>query len=259
MKRRIIIAALLATVTARADMEWETAIGQKDQVTKGLVSYWAMRNSGTTVYDEYGANNGTAQGGVTFATTHAAVGYGASFDGTNDYISIAHTGGFTDFSASLWIKAAAAGAKYIGLKYDFGSTNRSVGITTGIAAATAKLRVIMSDNGTLNAGNAKDYITTEDLLTDTWLHFALTFVGASSTLTLYANGAALSPTKTVDAAITTIHSSATPITIGSALNAGAGSNFLRGLIDEVRIYNRALTADEIKQLYRMGAIPKGIK
>jgi hypothetical protein len=30
-------------------------------------------------------------------------------------------------------------------------------------------------------------------------------------------------------------------------------------VDEVRIYNRALTADEVKQLYRMGAIPRGIK
>jgi hypothetical protein len=34
---------------------------------------------------------------------------------------------------------------------------------------------------------------------------------------------------------------------------------MSGSIDEVRIYNVALTADEIKQLYRMGAIPKGIK
>ena len=32
-----------------------------------------------------------------------------------------------------------------------------------------------------------------------------------------------------------------------------------GMIDEVRLYNRVLTADEVKQLYRMGAIPKGIK
>jgi hypothetical protein len=35
--------------------------------------------------------------------------------------------------------------------------------------------------------------------------------------------------------------------------------YFAGYIDEVRIYNRILTADEIKQLYRMGAIPKGIK
>jgi hypothetical protein len=32
-----------------------------------------------------------------------------------------------------------------------------------------------------------------------------------------------------------------------------------GWLDEVRVYNRALTAAEVKQLYRMGAIPKGIK
>jgi hypothetical protein len=32
-----------------------------------------------------------------------------------------------------------------------------------------------------------------------------------------------------------------------------------GEIDEVRIYNRALSTDEIKQLYRMGALPRGLK
>jgi hypothetical protein len=37
------------------------------------------------------------------------------------------------------------------------------------------------------------------------------------------------------------------------------ANYFFGNIDEVRIYTRALTADEINQLYRMGAIPKGIK
>jgi hypothetical protein len=45
----------------------------------------------------------------------------------------------------------------------------------------------------------------------------------------------------------------------SGLMIGAGLYFFNGDIDEVRLYKVALTADEIKQLYRMGAIPKGIK
>ena len=35
IRKAIIIAALLATLAAWADMEWQTAISQKEQVTKG--------------------------------------------------------------------------------------------------------------------------------------------------------------------------------------------------------------------------------
>ena len=67
MIRQIIIAAVLVALTTHADMEWQTAISQKEQVTRGLVAYWAMRNSGTTVYDEWASYNGTAVNSPAFA------------------------------------------------------------------------------------------------------------------------------------------------------------------------------------------------
>jgi hypothetical protein len=102
------------TVRAQSDDEWDTAIGQLDQVTLGRVAYWAMRNSGTTVYDEYGVYNGTASGGVTFNYTHGAVGYGAQFDGVNDYISCATAPiipiATTSYSVCGWVKVATTNA-----------------------------------------------------------------------------------------------------------------------------------------------------
>ena len=51
-----------------------------------------------------------------------------------------------------------------------------------------------------------------------------------------------------------IRSNATePVTIGTSKFAGTADYFWRGLIDEVRIYNRALTAEEIKAHYQAKA------
>jgi beta-galactosidase len=38
-------------------------------------------------------------------------------------------------------------------------------------------------------------------------------------------------------------------------DASAQNNFFPGLLDDVRIYNRALSADEVKRLYNMAEIP----
>jgi uncharacterized membrane protein len=52
--------------------------------------------------------------------------------------------------------------------------------------------------------------------------------------------------------------SANTFAVGATIRESVLASFL-GHIDEVRVYNRAITADEVKQLYRMGALPRGIK
>jgi hypothetical protein len=255
MIRRVIIAAILAAVTARADMEWETAIGQNDQVTSGLVAYWAMRNSGTTVYDEWtGGLNGGASNGVTFATTHAAVGYGASFDGTNDYILIADTSGsISAISISLWIKTSVKATVFVGHKYNSAVDKRTLGIFT--RNTTGAMEVFASTDGTFGADKYQQYKGSVDVCDGNWHHFVVTW--SAGTMKFYTDGAEdTGVTKTIDGAITTLFGSNTPIVVGAT---GVPGLFFSGLLDEYRWYNVALTADEVKQLYRMGAIPKGIK
>jgi hypothetical protein len=80
----VILVALLAVAAAvRGQSEWDYGIGQKDQCTRGLVAYWAMRNSGTTVYDEHGANNGTAGFGNALGGGSFSVGLA---DGNTDLV-----------------------------------------------------------------------------------------------------------------------------------------------------------------------------
>jgi hypothetical protein len=246
MIRQIIIAAVLVALTTHADMEWQTAIGQKDQVTRGLVAYLAMRNSGTTVYDEWGAYNGTAVNGVTFATTHAAVGYGASFDGTNQYINVAaSTVSSFPFSLTCWVKFTSSANTTVAMVGS--SLGDSVYYGIGVDSVSQKLRIIGRDGGSFLSS-----LTASEYGNGAWHHCVAVFTSNTNKV-LYVDG-----TSAATLSSSCAFSSCNIATVGRLARASLGSYFV-GDVDEFRIYNVALSLDEVKQLYRMGAIPKGIK
>jgi hypothetical protein len=75
------------------------------------------------------------------------------------------------------------------------------------------------------------------------------------TLLLYVNGAQVGISTTPSGNIS--YSFNTSVCIGEEANDGAPDDCdstatLSGTIDDVRIYNRALTAAEVKQLYKLG-------
>jgi hypothetical protein len=259
MKRQvIIIAALLAFGAAWADMEWQTAIGQKDQVTKGLVAYWAMRSSGTTVYDEWtGGYNVSAAGSPTFGETYAAVGNGVLFDGLNDYLERNDTsaldfGTADSFSISMWFYLPTMPASQQSLISKRAGSN-GAGWGFVFRNDTYKLEAWVEG---IN-GVAKELVNVLPFTNGVWSHIVFQRDVAADTIAFYRNGAA--ETSTVDTTTATLANS-WKMQIGAQRDGATNAaKFFSGQIDETRIYNRALTADEVKQLYRMGAIPKGIK
>jgi len=212
-----------------------------------------MRNSGTTVYDEWGANNGTATNSPTFATSAGVVGAGAGVVGeytsTGSYKGVvignpaalqinSESSGVT---ISAWVKLATvpsggtqygaiAGAGYLtavngyGLSVD--QTNWRFQARVGATVITA-----VSAHGSSAA----------------WTHVAGVRTGGNCII--YVNG---STTASASGAL----GDTTPTaqwSIGMRdVGTGTFAYGLNGAIDEVRIYNRALSLDEIKQLYRMG-------
>ena len=75
---------------------------------------------------------------------------------------------------------------------------------------------------------------------NTWTHLAVTYNG--STLTLYRNGVAV--------ATSNVSGTLSPTTGTLQIGASQFGEYFKGLIDEVRIYNRALSATEIQTIYQ---------
>jgi Concanavalin A-like lectin/glucanases superfamily/Divergent InlB B-repeat domain/Immunoglobulin I-set domain len=78
-----------------------------------------------------------------------------------------------------------------------------------------------------------------------WTHLAISLDGA--TKRLYVNGAEVASAKQPNALI--YDATPVPVTIGSDWENNASGNGFNGRIDEVALYNRALTADEVYSIY----------
>ena len=80
--------------------------------------------------------------------------------------------------------------------------------------------------------------------TNTWTHLTLTYNG--SVLTLYQNGVAVATTNVSG----TLSSGTETLQIGGSKY----GEYFKGLIDEVRIYSRALSNSEIQTLYQQQSV-----
>jgi glucose/arabinose dehydrogenase/PKD repeat protein len=196
----------------------------------GLVGAWGFNETaGTTVADSSGnANTGTISGAT--RSTAGRFGGALSFDGVNDSVLVADANSLdlrTSMTLSAWVRPTAGG-----------------GWRTVILKEQPGQLVYALYSSTDNNRPSGHVYTTGDmalggpsiLATNTWTHLAMTWDGL--TTRLYVNG-----TQVASGALAgTAALSASPLRIGG--NSVWGEWFA-GLIDEVRIYNRALNAAEI--------------
>ena len=208
------------------------------QYPPSMVSYWKFdEGSGTIAYDSIGTNHGTIYGAT---WTTGQVDRALSFDGEDDYVDIPDNNLVRNRSAltiSVWFKIAPSETKF---KWLFEKTHASSGFSL---ESPWRLSPNFDVDNTL-AGSVAT------LLTETWYHAALTLDG--STARTYLNGAE------VDSRYfsTSVPDNSDPIIIGRRISGYEAAAF-KGIIDEVAIYNRALSACEIMQYYRAGLIGLG--
>jgi hypothetical protein len=184
------------------------------------VAYWKFdETSGTTAADSWGANTGTLNGPVWVAGKY---GNALSFDGTNDYVNVAKTDLAVPWTAAMWVKRTD-------------STVTSVCLMSS-SGYMLKLEQYSNTNkvGYTKAGVA-DYTFNYSAPVGTWTHLA--FVGTSSGVSLYVNG-------TLQQTLTGVIS----CPMGRIGSKSDGTEFLYGTLDEVKIYNRALSTGEIAVL-----------
>jgi hypothetical protein len=197
------------------------------------------------MYKAYPAYQTAAAGSPALANTKSL-----SFGGTNEYLT-APDHASLDFSTamtlSVWVKSAAT-ADYqmlINKAKTITGTNFAyyiVGMPT-----TGVLQVIISGDGATLSG--KYYDGSQVAFDGTWHHVAVTF-GAGA-LNIYVDGVVdPAPTKNADNAVASIFNVAADLFIGSGDPAPLYP--LTGQLDEISLWNAALTAPQIAAIYNSG-------
>jgi hypothetical protein len=235
-----------------------TTITSNPTLETGLVGHWSFDGPDLlqNATDRSGqGNTGYLSGFTSTTTVIGRIGQALQFDGSNDYVSIPDSAALSptsEITVSAWIKTTNLDEAFVA-HYDTGTGERAWDLLTD---SSGLLRAVVSDDGTDTSSHRKDY-RGEQIADNVWHHAVFTFQGTGSVLNLYVDGILdASPTKVVDPAITSIHDSTAAVSIGAQLNNGAVSSASAGTIDDVRIYDRVLSSQEIKRLYELGATTK---
>lgn len=201
------------------------------------ISHWKLdETSGTTAADWVGGRNGTLSG-ATWASGRVAG--GASLNGTSNFVSVADSSAFRVTSAMTicgWIRASSwpSDPNWISIILRKGGAkpnNWQVGVRQGY--------VIM----TLDGSEGDSIVGTTMLPTNAWRHVAGTWDGTQ--VRLYVSGV-LDNTPVSRAA--PIGTDTRPVYLGGR---DGMTDITNGTVDDVRFYNRALTADEIADLAKV--------
>jgi hypothetical protein len=202
--------------------------------TAGGTTPTTAMNSANAVF------NGTISG-ATLVAGQAGFGQALSFDG-NDMVTVTDTvtGGPLDLGAqmtlSAWVSPSQLGAVWrtIVLK-ERGTDGLAYALYANDGPGSAQ------PAGYAHLGFDRRVGAAPALPLNTWTHVAVTRSGG--TMQLYVNGALRATTSGLPT--TAISQSNNPLRIGG--NQVFGGEFFAGLLDDVRIYNRALSAAEIGQ------------
>ena len=200
--------------------------------TPGLVGAWGFdETTGTSVTDSSGTGHTGTLSGAT-RTTAGRFGRALSFDGVDDWVTVPDSNPLdltTGMTIEAWIRPSAVGTDWrtVLLKEQPGSLVYALYAGDGTGRPATHV-FTTADRGTSAATTTPP---------GSWTHLAATY--DRSTLRLYVNG--------VQAASRSLTGSLRTST--GALKIGGNGiwpEWFAGLIDEVRVYNRALTAAELQ-------------
>ena len=195
--------------------------------TNGLIVYYNFdTDPGSTVVDASGhGNNGTVYGAVW--TNAGRVGGAMFFDGGNDYIgtTFCPVTGSKARTSAVWIYYIGYSDRYV---LDWGSNATSA--QWGLWIDPLAKPTLWGWGDDLQGHMFLGY--------SAWHHIAATYDGTNRVL--YLDGAI------ENRGVATLN---TGTTYNLQLGRGPSGNYFPGRIDEVRIYDRALSAEEVRDVY----------
>jgi len=168
------------------------------------------------------------------------LGYAAMFDGSGDWISGPISGtsvnvGTGDFTVSFWFK-----------------TTDTMGYMLDSRLWDGKGYYLILHNGSVYwgiQGGGEQYVQAGGYTDDQW-HLALG-VREGSWIGLYLDGELVGE----DSGQNALDVGNPSLCMGKRFSVQDNSQYYGGLIDDFRLYSRALSADEVQELYNMSQVP----
>jgi RHS repeat-associated protein len=222
---------------ALAEVEvYESGFSKSEDIkinTSGLVGMWRMDNDWED--SSVAGNHGESRNGATFSGTPKIGANSGSFDGTNDYIEVRNSAVLNPGAITIeaWAKSNAATWN----NYGFLVSKRDAYILYPVSGSREIRFYIFADG-------AWQYVAYNDTSLDItqWHHYAGSFDGLN--LNVYIDGVKQNKFYS---------GSMNPVDTGSLYfgwDDGQTGRYLNGLLDEVAVYNRALTDEEIQAHFR---------
>ena len=209
----------------------------------GLVSWWPGEGNAN---DLMGTNNGAAVGGVSY--TNGEVGQAFQLDGTSGYVEVPasdslNVGTGNGFTVEGWINPNDVSVQRPIVEWKFdGQTGVHLWLSVGGAGCLY--------GNIVDVSNAAHALTSSagTIQTGVFQHVALTYDKGSGMANLYWNGSVVA---TANLGSFTPKTS-TDLLLGSRV-APTGNFYYAGVLDEVSLYNRALTSNEVAAIYLAGS------
>jgi len=237
-----------------ADINVSTTDGASGFIdwNRSLVGYWRFQE-GSGIYandtSTYG-NNGTLHGfdcttldcnSSSGWTSGGKFGRGLVFDGVDDYVEVPDSSSFdlSTFTIEAWVYLPVDQSN---IKYGQWIIDKMSGTYTGYYIRLISTHWIV----TIGNGTSQNQMWVASSTTAGWHHIVYSFDNVTKNQSFYIDGVLLR-NRTLN--ITPVYS-AIDLIFGT-LSGSSGGNF-SGKLDEVRIWNRALTPEEINASYHNG-------
>lgn len=218
-------------------INWGQPVNRSSPLNRGLVSWWLGNgptvNSGSWK-DIAGNNTGTLTNGAAWATVSGRQSGVSSvaFDGSNDYVALGSLSALVfPYQISFWQKPTTLSQNGIWISVGSPTDKIALGIYN-----TGNIILVGTIAAQFGLSGVSTYFTA-----GVWRHVSVTCTNSSTTLKMYIDG--------VEKTLSNMGDLYTAVSdnIG-ARNNGATYPF-SGNIDDVRIHNRALSANEVYQVY----------
>jgi hypothetical protein len=210
-----------------------------DTASAGLVGYWKLdEGAGTTAKDSSGkGNNGTLNGGAKWVT--GKIGGAVQFNGSDAYIRAPHIPlDNRSFTITMWINPVLTGSGVVFSQAQSGSTNLSMHFRLGGPSSTdAPVR------GIRMGFYSNDLDSPAGLLQDnTWYHLTFWYDASTQSRRIYVDGV-LQAEQT--AGVAPYRGTSGDTIIG---NWETGAQWYQGIVDDVHVFDRALTDEQLQDL-----------